>query len=1052
MARIPQDVIDRLKTEISLVRLVERYGIALKKQGKDLAGTCPFHEDDTPSLIISERKNVFHCFGCNAAGTVIDWIMKTEGVSFLHAVELLREQYQPSARSRPLKQSTVPKLPIALPREADDQALLNQAIDFYREALLQHADALAYLEKRGLGDRALIERFKLGYANRTLAYRLPPTRRNDGQALRGQLQRIGILRPSGHEHFNGSLVIPILDASGNVMQVYGRKLIDNLRKGTAKHLYLPGPHRGVFNLDGFKDTEEIILCEALIDALTFWHAGYKNVTSSYGINGFTEELLAALKSHNIQRVLIAYDRDVSGSAAALELAERLNKEGFDCYRINFPKGMDANAYALSVQPASKSLGVAIRSAEWLGSGAEPTPMPRKDAPMSREAGRRERQLETGNKKQENDSPAKRRFEEQIKTVANQVKAMDNEQPLPPAQADPEPLPASPVLSARALPQADVPADITDHEIAFTFGDRYYRVRGLDKNPSYEQLKINLLASREGIVHVDTFDLYSARHRQSFIQHAATELGADVRVVKTDVGKVLLKCEALQDERIKAMLAEQQQAKAVVLSEADTADALTLLKSPDLLNRIVRDVERCGLVGEQTNSLAGYLACVSRKLDGPLAIIVQSTSAAGKSSLMDAVLAMMPEEDRVQYSAMTGQSLFYMGETNLKHKILAIAEEEGASQASYALKLLQSEGELTIASTGKDETTGNLVTKEYRVEGPVMLFLTTTAIEIDDELLNRCLVLTINESREQTQAIHRLQRRKRTLEGLLQKHDKKHVLALHRNAQRLLKPLHVLNPYAERLTFLDDKTRTRRDHEKYLTLIDSIALLHQYQRNTRSQLHNGEPIEYVEVTLEDIEIANTLAHDILGRTLDELPPQTRNLLQQITAMVQAQCQAQGIEQSDVRFTRKQVRDVSGWGDTQLKIHLARLVDMEYVLIHGGGHKQRHVYELLYRGEGDDGNAFMMGLIDPKTLQSADVPDSALPPASMQSYDANRSGQNDDRSGSGRPAVGGQSGAGRGQQNGKTCVVSETYKTSPKKSPKCTSEPEKSAASSYMQVSG
>ena len=159
------------------------------------------------------------------------------------------------------------------------------------------------------------------------------------------------------------------------------------------------------------------------------------------------------------------------------------------------------------------------------------------------------------------------------------------------------------------------------------------------------------------------------------------------------------------------------------------------------------------MGERTNKFVGYLAAVSRKLDRPLAVVVQSSSAAGKSRLMDAVLAFVPEEERVKYSAMTGQWLFYMGEMNFQHKILAIVEEEGASRASYALKLLQSEGELTIASTGKDPQTGNLVTQEYRVEGPVMIFLTTTAIEIDEELLNRCLVLSVNESREQTRAIH-----------------------------------------------------------------------------------------------------------------------------------------------------------------------------------------------------------------------------------------------------------------------------------------------------------
>jgi mevalonate kinase len=250
--------------------------------------------------------------------------------------------------------------------------------------------------------------------------------------------------------------------------------------------------------------------------------------------------------------------------------------------------------------------------------------------------------------------------------------------------------------------------------------------------------------------------------------------------------------------------------------------LELLKAPDLMQRLLDDFETCGVVGEESNKLVGYLAAVSRKLDKPLAVIIQSSSAAGKSSLMDAVLNLMPEEERVHYSAMTGQSLFYMGETNLKHKILAIAEEEGAEQASYALKLLQSEGELTIASTGKDDSTGNLITKEYRVEVPVMLFLTTTAIDIDEELMNRCIVLTVNESREQTQAIHAMQRKQQTLEGLLQNEDRKQLIQLHRNAQRLLRPLLVANPFAEQLTFIDDKTRTRRDHMKYLTLIRAIA--------------------------------------------------------------------------------------------------------------------------------------------------------------------------------------------------------------------------------------
>jgi hypothetical protein len=226
-----------------------------------------------------------------------------------------------------------------------------------------------------------------------------------------------------------------------------------------------------------------------------------------------------------------------------------------------------------------------------------------------------------------------------------------------------------------------------------------------------------------------------------------------------------------------------------------------------LGRILTDFERAGVVGEHTNKLVGYLAAVSRKLPAPLAVIIQSASAAGKTSLMDAVLAFVPPEERVQYSAMTGQALFYLGETDLKHKVLAVVEEEGAERASYALKLLQSEGELTIASTGKDPESGKLVTHEYHVEGPVMIMLTTTAIELDEELVNRALVLTVDETPAQTRAIHDRQRARRTLDGLLASAQRSDLLALHRNAQRLLEPVHVVNPYARELT-LSTRERAR----------------------------------------------------------------------------------------------------------------------------------------------------------------------------------------------------------------------------------------------------
>jgi hypothetical protein len=297
----------------------------------------------------------------------------------------------------------------------------------------------------------------------------------------------------------------------------------------------------------------------------------------------------------------------------------------------------------------------------------------------------------------------------------------------------------------------------------------------------------------------------------------------------------------------------------------------------------------------------------------------------------------------------------------------------------------------------------MVTQEYRVEGPVMIFLTTTAVDIDEELLNRCLVLTVDEGREQTAAIHRLQRERETLAGLLRGEARAQVLATHRAAQRLLRPLAVVNPFAEQLTFLDDRTRARRDHMKYLALIRTITLLHQYQRPVKTVQHGGKSLAYVEATLDDIAAANRLAHDVLGRCLDEMPPQTRRLLALLEKMVGERCVAAKMERGDILFSRRQVRDFTGWGDTQLKIHLGRLAELEYVLTHRADHGQGFVYELVYDGLGKDGGRFLSGLLDVEKLRAA------------HDYDAQRSGQNGERSGVGRPLVGGWSGGSRASKN-------------------------------------
>jgi DNA primase len=818
MARIPDGELERVKREVSLVRLIEGQGIALISQGKDLACRCPWHEgDDTPSCVVTPSTNLWHCFGCNAGGTVIDWVMRSQRVSFRHACELLLKEH-PALAAGPA--AALPKLSpgklrsaqsFSLPEgDADaDAALLNQVIDFYHETLKGSPEALAYLEKRGLGSMELIERFRLGYANRTLAYRLAPKQYKAGAVLRTALQRIGILRESGHEHLNGSIVVPLFNADTatdgtprHVVGAYGRKLLDNLRPGTPKHLYLPGPHRGVLNGDGLAGQAEVIVCEALIDALTFWNAGYRNVTSCYGINGLTEELLAALKGSGAQRVLIAFDRDEAGDRGAEAMAERLMPEGLECFRLLFPKGMDANAYACAVKPADKSLGVVIRAAQWLGRGVKPVLTTRCVVSVAAESLLAASTPVTS----ESDLPP-------LATVPVEIA------PAPLAAegnaAKEEILPQPEAAAMPPLPPPEPQAQADEQQLLITYGERCYRVRGWPKQLT-EALKVNVLVRRGDDaadagagLHVDTLDLYQAKARAAFARCAASELRVDEVVIQHDLGRLLLKLEQLIEERAKAAETPQVTAPAK-MSPEDTAAALAFLRDPQLLTRIVADIERVGLVGEPSNALVAYLACISRKLSNPLAVLIQSTSAAGKSTLMDTILSLIPEEDRV-----------------------------------------------------------------------------------------------------------------------------------------------------------------RRDHAKYLTLIDVIALLRQHQREIKTLKRGEQVIEYIEVNPADIALANELAHEVLGRSLDELPPQTRRVLGMIEDWVQGQVQQRSLSRSDVRLTRRQLRAVCGMSDAAIRVHLERLITMEYVRAAAGRNGQRYEYELLFDGDLERSAPQMIGLIDAAALRTTSV---------------------------------------------------------------------------------
>lgn len=345
---------------------------------------------------------------------------------------------------------------------------------------------------------------------------------------------------------------------------------------------------------------------------------------------------------------------------------------------------------------------------------------------------------------------------------------------------------------------------------------------------------------------------------------------------------------------------------------------------NIFQTILEDYEKLGVVGEDHNKLMCYLAATSRLMDNPLNILVLSSSGAGKSTLQDKTLKLMPPEDVIRTSAISDKALFY--QKSLKGKILALEEASGMRD-TYAIRTLISEGYLM------QESVVGCRSVSRHVEGGCSIFQTTTNPEIDPETKSRFFILGVDESREQTRRILEMQRKAHTLEGMMKRHMETEIIFRHLSFQRLLQPYIVVNPYADKLFYDDDRLQARRDQPKFLNLCTAVAFLNQMKK----QVKRYGDVEYIEVDSEDIRQAVDLASEALGVNLDELSNPARNLLEHLTNL--------GLK----KFTRREIMERTGWTKTRLHIHLQELMDMELVILESGKKNTVQTYKLLYDGD-------------------------------------------------------------------------------------------------------
>lgn len=896
--------LDHLKQSVSIEALCRSRGIELRKHGSaDLVGKCPFHDEDEPSFVVTPGKNLFHCLGCDAGGSVIDLVMKLDGLTFREAVLRLMTDnglVTTAAETTKKKDDT----PAVSPARAAQ--LLERVASIYEKNLPESPEALEYLKHRGLDNTEQLTAHRAGYANGRLHEILPQS----GKVL-DELKALGVLSKSGHEHFAGCVVFPVTDVDGNIVTLYGRHVGD----GPKRHVFLPKRHTGLWNAPVLKTYPEIIAVESVLDALSVEAAGFPNVVAIQGTNGLHDGDIGDMLRYGVGRVILMLDGDKAGA----EACEKIKR------RITTHPDLDAGATPISV---------ALRI------------LPDDHDPNSFLV-----------------AFGKEKLSELILCERGVLPETFDQPSRGPGGGHP----GSAADALRDEGQRDTPREpsqMLDADGSFTVscGQRHYRLMGLDKGQ--RKLKVTVRVEHAGRLHVDTLDLYSARSRRNLSQDLCRLFEETPEIIEADITKLVKRCEAVR------VTAEADPAAAPVLTAKEKDQAAEFGKRPDLFDAILADFETCGLVGEEANKLLCYLAVTSRKMSEPLCVLILSSSGAGKTALQDSACGFVPPEDLVKLTSLSGKALFYKDRMSLKHKVLALEEGAGAEDASYAIRNLISAGELVVEAAMKDPATGRITTMTNRVEGPTDILMTTTNPEIDPETKSRFIVTAVDESREQTRAILAFQRQREGLDGLFTSRAVDDTLKRHHNFQRLLKPLSIVNPIHGELSYADDRLQGRRDQPKYLALIRAVAFLRQLQKPVRTDKRNGETVEYIEVDAEDVKLANRLAHEILGHSLDELSRPSRNLLLELEKMVRERLGDPEDEDSDqggslhrVSFTRREIREFTGWSNYRVHIHLKELVEFEYVSVETDRVNNTYRYRLLYDGQGKDGSRFMLGLNGP-----------------------------------------------------------------------------------------
>lgn len=443
----------------------------------------------------------------------------------------------------------------------------------------------------------------------------------------------------------------------------------------------------------------------------------------------------------------------------------------------------------------------------------------------------------------------------------------------------------------------------------------------------------------------TLDLYNNNALQRFLKTTAEHLEIGLQYIQKATGALINELEAY---RLQAMeQAKKEIIKTKVLSEEEIQEAKNLLTnnkpSPiggvgggSLLQTTNELLGKSGIVGEEVNRIIMYLIFTTRKLNNPLHIISLASSGTGKSYLQEKVSQCIPDEDKKEITALSPNSFYYQGQLDLKQKLILLEDLTGAESSMYPIRELQSKKHI-IKEVSHKNSKGDTVTITKKVEGPVCIAACTTSEQIYEDNANRSFLIYLDDSEEQDKRIMDYQRK--SFAGKVNKEEEQQAKTLLQNAQRILKPITVINPYAEYLQLPNEVFKKRRTNAHYLQFIEAITFYHQYQREEKTNEETGEI--YIETTLEDIQEANELIKHILLRKSDELNGATRNYLELLKSYLK--------ENQQVNFTSKEIRNKYRLNYNSQRQYTMTLIQNGYVRKAEGNKKEGFKYTVTNPNE-------------------------------------------------------------------------------------------------------